>query len=272
MVKTIRTTKLGKIELRLVEKDGRFFGLAIAADGRKVAQVDGDVADDVWRLLHDEAGKGSAHYFGFDGARARFLTFFPGGFHSEGFAAEERDYKVKAKTALETNAPVEEAATGSGFGETVLAAFRATNMLFSVEKARIQEAMRGPSADRFVRAAARFAIGGGAPAELAEMEAALAPHEIAKWTVVTYLPFLWRPEQHMFLKPEVTKDFAERVGHPYANRYEPRLDVGVYESLLDLTARTQAEIADLKPHDCIDVQSFIWVVGDYKEGRETPAP
>jgi hypothetical protein len=37
----------------------------------------------------------------------------------------------------------------------------------------------------------------------------------------TYLPFLWRPEAHMFLKPEITTEFAARVGHRLADDYEP---------------------------------------------------
>jgi hypothetical protein len=270
MLKTIRTAKLGKIELRLVEKDNRYFGVANGPDGYRV-QVEGDTADEAWQRLHDEAGKGSARYFGYDGARARFLHFFPNGFRSAGYEGDERNYKLKAKAALDTGAPVEAAAIGSGFGEIALSAFRATNMLFPVEKARIQEALRGPFADQFVRAAARFALGDG-PGALAEMETALKPHNIAKWIVVTYLPFLWRPETHMFLKPEVTKDFADRVGHTYAQLYRPRLDIGVYESLLDLAARTDAEIAELKPRDRIDLQSFIYVVGDYREGRDSPKP
>ncbi|MGH9394342.1 MAG: hypothetical protein ACRD1E_09255, partial [Terriglobales bacterium] len=158
MAKTIRQAKLGKIELRLVEKDGRYFGVANGPNGYRV-QVEGETADDAWRLLHDEAGKGSASYFGFDGARARFLHFFPNGFHSGGYEDSERNYKVAAKRALDAAAPIEKAAEGAGYGEPVLAAFRATNMLFRVEKARLQEAMRGPNADRFIRAAARFALG-----------------------------------------------------------------------------------------------------------------
>jgi hypothetical protein len=55
------------------------------------------------------------------------------------------------------------------------------------------------------------------------MEHALRPHESAKWTVVT-LPFLWQPEKHMFLKPEVTKDYAARVGHRFADDYAPVLN------------------------------------------------
>jgi hypothetical protein len=104
------------------------------------------------------------------------------------------------------------------------------------------------------------------------MESSLKPHDNAKWTVVTYLPFLWRPEEHMFLKPEVTKDFAERVGHPFAFHYEPRLDIAVYDSLLDLASKTANELADMRPRDRIDVQSFIWVVGDYNDETERPLP
>lgn len=73
----------------------------------------------------------------------------------------------------------------------------------------------------------------------------------------------------MFLKPEVTKDFATRVGHPFAAQYESRLSLTVYEGLLDLAAKTERELHELAPRDRIDLQSFIWVVGDYQEGRET---
>lgn len=44
----------------------------------------------------------------------------------------------------------------------------------------------------------------------------------------------------------------------------------LYTALLDLTARSRSELQDLDPRDGIDIQSFIWVVGDYKEGREGP--
>ena len=63
-----------------------------------------------------------------------------------------------------------------------------------------------------------------------------------------------------------------RVGHLFATHYEARLDLNVYESLLDLVSKTATELAELKPRDHIDVQSFIWVVGDYKEESERPQP
>lgn len=267
-MKTIREAKLDKLVLRLVEKHKLFIGLIFAGDVRKL-QIDGTNADDVWRRLHDEAGKTNPKYFGFDGARARFLRFFPNGFQSDGYTKEEREYKVAAKEKLDATAPVEDAVAGVGFGEAILAAFRVTNLLSPFEKTRLQDVLRGPAADSFIQAAARFTMDGSKQA-LLEMEQALKPHDSAKWTVVTYLPFLWRPDKYMFLKPEVTKDFATRIGHRFKSDYEPRLNIEVFDSLLDLVEKTATELSDLQPRDNIDLQSFIWVVGDYKDDTEQP--
>jgi hypothetical protein len=162
--------------------------------------------------------------------------------------------------------PLEKAVTGRGYSEAIWSSYQ-TNLLSPFEKMRVRDALRSPAADDFIQAAARFALGEGKQALLA-MEVALKPYNAAKWTVVTYLPFLWRPEEHMFLKPEATKDFAERVGHRFASDYEARLNIFVYESLLDLAASTSAELSDLKPQDRIDVQSFIWVVGNYPDNEK----
>lgn len=261
--KTIRTGTIGKVGLRLAQQGGEFFGLA---DGKIVVQ--GSDADDVWRRLHDEAGKSDPKYFGFDGARNRFLGFFPNGFHSPGFDSQERKYKLAAKAKLDNAAPLDAATTGTGYGETILSIFRATNLLYPVEKTRLQDLLRGPDADKFVQAAAQFTFNESKQA-LTAMEHLLKPHENAKWTVVTYLPYLWRPDRHMFLKPEVTKDFATRVGHPFASQYAAQLNIDVYQSLLDLVAKTDDALKPLKPRDRIDIQSFIWIVGDYREDRES---
>jgi hypothetical protein len=220
--------------------------------------------------MHDEVAKSNPKYFGFDGARNLFLHFFPDAFQSADYAERERDYKVVAKSKLDSTAPIEEAATGSGFGEAILAVYRATNLLSPFEKTRMQGVLRGPDADQFIQAAARFTLGEGKPA-LLDMERALKPHDNAKWTIVTYLPFFWRPDEHMYLKPSATKDFASRVGHRLASVYETRLNIDVYASLLDLVAKTEVELTDLKPQDRIDIQSFIWVVGKYKMDSEKPA-
>jgi hypothetical protein len=256
--KTLREEAHGKLTFRLLAKDGGFVGLLLSSPGGRKAIIEGSDANDVWHRLNLATATVHPDYFGFDGARARFLHFYPGAFASEKYALDERDYKVRAKAKLDQTAPLDQAATETGFGEAVLSAFRATDLLHPTEKTRLQAVLRGPSADAFVRAAAHFTLGAGSSA-LKEMDHILRPFDNAKWTVVTYLPFLWRPDRHMYLKPEVTKDFAARVGQPLA--YEPHLNIATYNSLLALVARTEAELADLQPRDRIDVQSLIWVVG-----------
>jgi hypothetical protein len=256
--KTIRTGTLGKRVLRLVSKDGRYFGLA---DGKVC--VEGEDPERVWHQLQNDSGKSDARYFGYKGAVQQFLKFFPGGFHSAEYLNGERDYKEGAKTKLEVSVPLELALHQTGYGEAVLSAFRSTNLLSPFEKARVQDVLRSNNADEVVQAAAAFTINCDKNS-LARLEAALKPYECAKWTVATYLPFFWRPEQHMFLKPEVTKDYAARVGHPLATVYDARLDYDVYCSLLDLAKQSEDALRDLQPRDRIDIQSFIWVVGAYR--------
>jgi len=140
-------------------------------------------------------------------------------------------------------------------------------MLSPFEKTKLQDVFRGPDADKVIQEAARFTQSPDKNS-LVRLENALKPYESAKWTVATYLPYLWKPDLHMFLKPEVTKDFATRVGHPFASLYEARLNYDVYASLLDLAEQTSGELLDLQPRDRVDIQSFIWVVGDYREDRE----
>lgn len=269
-MKTIREGTAGKAKLRLVQTDKEFVALAIEG-GKTIQQIKASTANEAWNALQSQLTREGPNWFGYGGARARFLHWFAGSFASADYAAEERDYKLKAKHELEKTAPIEEAATGSGYGEAVLRAYRATNLLYPVEKTRLQALLRGADADAFVRAAARFALGEGKSA-LRAMETLLLPHDNAKWTVVTYLPFLWRPDAHIFLKPEVTKDFAERVGHSLARSYSAELDFGVYEDLLDLAHEIRTNLSDLNPRDMIDVQSVIWVNGAYHDSNATPRP
>ncbi|QZP07219.1 hypothetical protein [Caenibius sp. WL] len=268
-MKTIRNDVIGKNTLRLVDTGKGFVGLVISG-GKQLSRIDGDDPEQLWADLHATAGRTSDAYFGFDGARSRFRQFFPDGFRSPAFKEAERDYKLKAKAKLDETAPLEQALTGSDLGEAVLSAYRGTNLLSPFEKTRLQPLLRGPDADAFIQAAARFTIGEIEPA-LAIMDRLLLKHDNAKWTVVTYLPFLWRPEDHMFLKPVVTQEFAERVGHPFVHDYSPALDPAVYASLCDLMAQTGREVADLEPHDNIDLQSLVWIVGEYKED-DLPIP
>jgi hypothetical protein len=263
-MKTVRQEKIGAATLRLVAQSDSFAGLLITK-GSLAAQIEGSNAQDVWEQLVAKAREASPDYFGYQGARARFLEHFPGGFASGAFVGRERAYKLKAKALLEQTLPLEVALAGTRMGAAALKVYQATNLLSVFEKAKLAPLLRGEKADDFVRAAARFARGEH-QAALDAMTRLADPFESAKWTVATYLPFLWRPDTCMFLKPAVTRGYASRVGHAFAEEYSPQLDVSVYQSLIDLVEQTGMHIADLAPRDNIDLQSFIWIVGEYKAG------
>jgi hypothetical protein len=177
--------------------------------------------------------------------------------------ALERDYKVTVVDLLAKALPLERALTASAEAcATAARAYGKTNLLSLFEQARIRDVLKGPTGPAFLAGAARFAYGDYA-AGIAEMIKATRPCGPASWPVMTYLPFFWRPGEHMFLKPIVTVDFASRVGHRFARDYRLGVDAAVYQSLLDMVAGARLELAELSPRDHVDLQSFIWVVGAY---------
>jgi len=265
-MKTIREETFGKTTVRLLRAgDGGYVGVTLS-NGRASAPLYGDDADELWGRLRRGVGPASPAYFGHDGARARFLKMFPGGFASPGYFDQERKYKLAAKKRLEDALPFEAAPSATtADAKAVMGAFTATNMLSQFELMRMKDILTSDRGPDFVRGAAAFA-GGAVRSGIAAMEAA-ASRVVPRlsWTMATYLPFLWDPARHMYLKPEVTRDFAERVGHAFAFVYDPKPSAEVYEALLDLVHEVEAEIADLEPADRIDVQSYIWVVGRYED-------
>ena len=265
-MKTIREEKAGGSTIRLVKADEGYKGVVIR-DRSVAVSVDGKDPDEVWQQLNNQVFSSKPNFIGFDGAKTRFLKIFKNGFRSPAYLEHERNYKVVARQKLLDAVPLKRARQEKGFGEAVLSIFRATNLLSRFEKTWLQEALRGPEADGFIQAAARFTLG-ETEVGLSQMKAALAKSGADKWTTVTYLPYFWDPHTHMYLKPKVTREFSERVGHPFADDYKADLRPGVYQSLLDLVTETEDHIADLEPRDRIDVQSFIWVVGEYGEEAE----
>ncbi|MEX2642868.1 MAG: hypothetical protein WD270_05415 [Acetobacterales bacterium] len=243
-MKTIRQETLGKATLRLLQRKSDFAGIVIL-NNQIVQQTEGSDPNELWQRLCGLASESNPQYFGFDGARARFLRIFPKGFESTAYFERERGYKLEAKKVLDSAAPVEAALNGRGMGKAVLATFQKSNLLDPrFELPRISDVLRSSSADAFIRTAAQFTIE-MKQSSLSSMREILAKHDAAKWTIASYLPFLWDPARHMFLKPQVTQDFAERVGHPFRQEYQSTLELSVYQSLLNLASHTEQEISSL---------------------------
>lgn len=266
-MRTFPDEKIGGAVIRIVADKGAYSG-RIFRKGQPPGAVHSDADLDALRtLLRNEAGKLHPDYIGMDYAITRFLHFFPDGFGDIAYLHDERTYKVEAQDRLRAVLPLDAAADASAADAVaVRKAFAKTNILHTTELARAHELLGGANGAAYVRAAARFARGDLASG-LAGMVAAIAPHGRSSWPLLTYLPSLWLPERHMFLKPSATCDFAQRIGHEFQHRYAATPDAAVYSALLDLVADTEAGLSALKPQDRTDVQSFIWVIGDYTDAE-----
>jgi len=82
---------------------------------------------------------------------------------------------------------------------------------------------------------------------------------VVSWPTATVFGFLARPDEQFFLKPTVTRRAAEAYGVDL--RYASRPSWDTYASVLAFAAQVRTDLADWRPKDMIDLQSFIWVLG-----------
>jgi hypothetical protein len=247
----------------VVETTAGLQGVAFIDASRRSALISGDDVDEIWERLVVEVGRQAAEHVGYDGAINRFTRIFPDGFTDRHYIEMERAYKMSAIDKLAAAAPVEDAVNGKVDPEAVLRA-SSTNMLFRSESIALRAILLHAKGPAFLQAAAGMALG-DIKAGLAAMTRIATDVDRKSWPLVTYLPFLWQPDQHMFLKPTVATGFAERVGHRFAHDYASDIKPDIYAALLNLTEETRAAIAALKPADNVDVQSFVWAVAKYTD-------
>ena len=210
--------------------------------------------------------------------RRKFLRFYPGGFHDDDYVALERDYKWRAHEQWASQLDRATLRALLREREYVEAAARAvriesrTNLLFSFEKMALRDAVKQPRGARlFAEGLYEFLHG---PGDLrrkferwAEVVGELPRRQtrVLTWPVLTVFPFVAQPDEHVYLKPNVTRLAAKAYGFPFT--YASRPNWETYASLLDFARTVGRDQRELRPRDMIDLQSFIWVQGsDEYEG------
>lgn len=247
----------------------------IVADRLEASDVQSDPFLDNLDLKLAISGK-LASYITREGAIEKFLRKYPTGFTtdpSSPYWKDERGYKWEAHVAwnqLLDRATFKELLDAGKYREIVTRAVRVispVNMVSRFEKAALHEGLATPRAAKaFAVSEYEFLYGKGTD-EVRFTRLVEALHDLpqtktatAKWTTATIVPFLARPERYIFLKPEVTKEAAERRG--FALNYKPFPNWLTYSCLLELGRILMTELSDLKPRDMIDIQSFIWVTAE----------
>lgn len=204
--------------------------------------------------------------------RRKFLRLFPDGFRDETYVAWERAYKWRAhvtwaeRLGRERLRGLLRSGQFAEIAQIAIAIESRTNLLFSFEKMALRDALRSRSGARsFAKGLFDFLYGDAEPAARFErwcdVVAALPRKQtrVLTWPVVTVFPFIAAPDEHVFLKPMVTRTAARKYGFDF--HYASNLNWATYESLLRFAAVVRRDLRDLRPRDMIDLQSFIWIQG-----------
>ena len=210
--------------------------------------------------------------------RRKFLRFFPKGFHDQKYVDWERGYKWEAHERWEEILDRDTHRRLISEGEFAEVARRAvtiesrTNLLFSFEKMALRDAIRPAAGARgFAEGLYGFLYGRAALEtrfdEWCSVVAALPRRQtrVLTWPLVTVFGFLAQPEVHFFLKPMVTRAAAREYGFDF--RYVSRPSWETYANVLELAEVVRDDLAEMRPRDMIDIQSFLWVQGsdEYEE-------
>ena len=206
-----------------------------------------------------------------DKCRKKFLRFFRDGFKDHKYEAWERGYKWNAHvewekqlnqsefTALLKTEKYDEIAKRAIGLETK------TNLLFSFEKMALRDAVKGEGAKMFAEGLYDFIYGSDAANERFEKFTKVLQSlprrqtRVLTWPLQTVFGFIARPDEFIFVKPQVTKEAAKN--YDYDLDYKSQPNWHTYQSILSFAAQVRKDLKDLKPRDFIDLQSFIWVLG-----------
>jgi hypothetical protein len=219
-------------------------------------------------------------------ARRTFLRVFSGGFSDERYLAWERDYKVAAhqlwREEIGSKAALRAALDEGRHREVAAAATRIESsraLLFSFEKMALRDAVvhSEEGAYCFAEGLYDWLYGPGGEATRFERWAAVVRSlprrqtRVATWPVVTVFGAIARPKVHLFVKPLTTKRAAD--AYAFDLTYRPTPGWATYASVLQLARTVRADLADLRPRDQIDIQSFLWVLAsdEYADERRPAA-
>lgn len=223
----------------------------------------------------------NVNYLGAARCRHKFQLYYPNGFNDEVYQVAERSVKERAhlEWGTELNPPAFRRLLARGdhrrIVDIALRVESRCNLLFSFEKMALRDAVKAaPDARTFATALYAFLYGRGSPQR--KFEAWLAAlgtlprrkSRVLSWPLVTAFAQIARPDQHLFLKPVVTRKAARAYGYDFDYSATPCWPV--YRDLQTFAAILRRDL-DHKPgfraHDMIDIQSFIWVQGSAEYER-----
>lgn len=204
--------------------------------------------------------------------RKKFLFYFKKGFETPKYFDWERGYKWNAHIMwqeLLNKKEFKRLLIAADFSEIANRAAKIeskTNLLFSFEKMALRDAVKTEAGAKvFAEGLYQFVYGTGQLQvrfnRWVEAVATLPRKQtrVLTWPLVTVFGFIANPDEHIFLKPRVTKIAAEKYG--FAFDYTSKPIWVTYKNYLAFAEQVGSDLKDLAPKDMIDIQSFLWVLG-----------
>jgi hypothetical protein len=201
----------------------------------------------------------------------RFLENFPGGFKGERYLSEERNYKMVAVRWAEEHLNKErwesylKAGDFEELSQEIRRFYGKLNLLASFEVIKVNAALKNREAQK-VLCISLFELlygEGSIKSRFDATKSVLERFDLAKWPIITYPLFILFPKEHMFIKPEMTREAAATRG--FDIQYDSELNWNTYNRVvmlaIDLRDRLIAsDNADLHPVDMVDIQGFMWCI------------
>lgn len=201
------------------------------------------------------------------GAIEGFFKEFPEGFYDPKYLEQERNFKLETSQLCHQLLGQERFAqliTDKAW-ETIALDIKTlvnkTNMLqASFERPQLIAAFADANNQpNLIPALYDCLHGPGSPSDrLGRFSTALQALSMGKWTFATYFLFLNDPQNCMFIKPESIKRALDISQYPAD--YDATPSATLYDQFLDYAAFLKLRLANFKPRDMIDIQSFIWIM------------
>lgn len=256
------------LEVPAIQQDPSFDGIKLSVSKTKKPTIR--------KRPPSASSKPADKYPTHEAAVEGFRKAFPLGFDDPKYLADsktgERAYKVKAHELWNSTLNKQEferLIEAGDFDEIVQRAKKVeagVNLLHpQFERAPLWASIGDPqTAEKFSRSLYDFIYGEDELEARFDRFAAMLdqlPQSKAslKWPAITLFPFVAHPSQFLFMRPEVTKKAARRLG--FSLNYNTSLNWSSYSSLMNLGNLLLKELTPLGARDMIDVQSFIVVTG-----------
>jgi hypothetical protein len=202
----------------------------------------------------------------------KFLYYFKKGYEDPKYISWEREYKETAHRQFQDQ--LNKSSFKSLFKEQQFESIAQiavkiesrTNLLFSFEKMALRDAVKSPDgAKTFAMGLFDYIYGDKSLKDRFENFVTAVEKlprkqtRVLTWPLVTVFGFIANPDEHIFLKPVVTKVAAGKYDFPFS--YQSKPNWNTYQSLLQFAEQVRKDTMSYRPKDYIDLQSFIWVLG-----------